>query len=78
MSQHADILDERESLRSPFLGSLVVHAGMVALPLLLHLCGVPRLNSWGNPNSRGGAGRNHSGGANSHSVAAGADQSGCE
>ena len=55
MSQHADILDERESLRSPFLGSLVVHAGMIALAVpASHLCGVARVEHWGDPNSLGG------------------------
>jgi len=54
MSQHADILDERESLRSPFLGSIVVHAGMIALPFLFTFMRGTSVEHWGDPNSLGG------------------------
>lgn len=54
MSQHADILDERESLRSPFFGSLVVHAGVIALPFLFAFMRGSTVEHWGDPNSLGG------------------------
>jgi periplasmic protein TonB len=54
MSQHADILDERESLRSPFFGSLVVHAGVIALPFLFTFMRGSNVERWGDPNSLGG------------------------
>ena len=54
MSQHADILDERESLRSPFFGSLVVHAGVIALPFLFAFMRGNTVEHWGDPNSLGG------------------------
>jgi hypothetical protein len=34
MSQHADILDEQESLRSPFLASVAFHVGIFAILIL--------------------------------------------
>ena len=79
MSQHADILDERESLRSPFFGSLVVHAGMIALPFLFRIyAGYHGRTLGGSQFSWWRSRRHHSGGANSHSIAARADQSGCK
>lgn len=54
MSQHADILDERESLRSPFFGSLIVHAGVIALPFLFAFMRGNTVEHWGDPNSLGG------------------------
>jgi periplasmic protein TonB len=54
MSQHADILDERESLRGSFFGSLVVHAGVIALPFLFTFMRGNSVEHWGDPNSLGG------------------------
>src|SRR5262252_3159186 len=31
MAPHADILDDQESLRNPFIGSMLFHAGILAL-----------------------------------------------
>lgn len=54
MTQHADILDQSESLRRPFLGSVALHVavmGSLAVMGYLESRGQP----FGNPNGGGGA-----------------------
>jgi len=51
---HADILDQRESLRGPFTGALVLHIGIiVALAIYTFLVG--RREAFGDPNAGGAA-----------------------
>ena len=55
MPAHPDILDERESLRGPFLRSLAFHFGVVGIVAawsIFNLNG--RLEHWGDPKSLGG------------------------
>jgi len=54
MAPHVDILDQRESLGRPFLGSAVLHAGLVAGILLSQVINPGRREPWGDPNSLGG------------------------
>ncbi len=51
---HADILDQRESLRAPFTGALALHAGIVgALVVYSYLLG--HREAFGDPNAGGAA-----------------------
>ncbi len=55
MPGHADILDERDSLKAPFVRSLVLHLGIAGLVFgwsYFHLSG--RTERWGDPKSPGG------------------------
>jgi TonB family protein len=54
MDAHREILDERESLRRPFLESLTLHVGTVALIVLLGLSHLAKREPWGSPDSMGG------------------------
>jgi protein TonB len=54
MDGHREILDERESLRRPFLQSLTLHAGTVGLIVLLGLSRLAKREPWGSPDSMGG------------------------
>ena len=54
MDAHREILDERESLRRPFMESVALHAGTVALIVLLGLTHLANRQSWGSPDSMGG------------------------
>ena len=77
MSQHVDILDERESLRSPLFGSLRVHAGVIALPFLFAFMRGSASRTLGRSEvARRRSRWHHSGGAHPDSIAARADQSG--
>lgn len=52
--RHVDILEERDSLRGPFLGSLVLHAGLAGLIVALTVGNVGERTPWGEPNAMGG------------------------
>ncbi|MDZ4799587.1 MAG: energy transducer TonB, partial [Bryobacteraceae bacterium] len=55
MPGHADILDERDSLKGPFLRAAALHLGIVAIVAgwsYFHLGG--RVEKWGDPKSLGG------------------------
>ena len=54
MDGFRDILDVRESLRRPLLGSLGLHAGVAALIALLGVANFAKRDQWGDPNSKGG------------------------
>ncbi len=49
-----DILDTRESLRRPLLGSLGLHAGVAVLIAALGFANFAKREQWGDPNSKGG------------------------
>lgn len=49
-----DLLDQRERLARPFLGSLAVHASLAAAAALYALAGGGVRETWGDPNSLGG------------------------
>ena len=51
---HPDILDERESLRNPLLGSMALHGLIVAAAALYAVGGGTRYEKWGDPKSLGG------------------------
>ncbi|MBE0657644.1 MAG: TonB family protein [Bryobacteraceae bacterium] len=52
--RHVEVLEERDSLRSPFLGSLAVH-GIVFAAIAASLLIKPgQAEQWGDPNSAGG------------------------
>src|SRR5258708_22930248 len=55
MPSRADILDERDSLRTPFAGSVALHAAVFGLFAIygMHLSQSNKI--WGVPNPRGGA-----------------------
>ncbi len=56
MSQHADILDERDaSLKRPLAGSLALHAGMVVFAVTFSWWGARSLTQWGVEHPLGGA-----------------------
>ena len=54
MASHIDILDERESLRKSFVGSLALHAALAGLIVAYALVGTGPRVSWGDPTSLGG------------------------
>lgn len=54
MSQHVDILDERESLRSSYLSSVGFHLAIVAVCVLYIKFGNSTVERWGDPKSLGG------------------------
>jgi periplasmic protein TonB len=51
---HPDILDERERLRSPLLGSLALHAAVLTAGLVSGYITNRAREIWGDPNSLGG------------------------
>ena len=53
MSQHADILDESESLRNPLVVSIALHLGIAALAVIYATVS-PKIERWGDPQSLGG------------------------
>lgn len=53
MPGHADILDERESIRKPFMAALGLHAAVFVTAVVWTLAGGTR-EPWGDPTSRGG------------------------
>lgn len=54
MAPHIDILDEPESLRTPLIGSAMLHTAVFATILLATMSGGGRRDTWGDPNSLGG------------------------
>jgi len=54
MDGFRDILDARESLRRPLLGSLSLHAGVAVLIAVLGVANFAKREQWGDPNSKGG------------------------
>jgi outer membrane biosynthesis protein TonB len=56
MPQHADILDERDSLAVPFVGSVVLHAAIAAGFIFLALYQQRHRVNWGFENAGGGPG----------------------
>jgi protein TonB len=54
MDGFREILDARESLRRPLVGSLGLHAGLAALIAVLGVANFAKREQWGDPNSRGG------------------------
>ena len=55
MQTHPDILDEREPLSQSLLGSIGLHAAIVALTALYYWTGgASRVERWGDPKSLGG------------------------
>jgi len=55
MPGHADVLDERESLRKPFLGSVALHAGVFGLLVLSTVAFNHTREVWGGPTHAGDA-----------------------
>jgi len=53
MPVHVDILEERESLRRPLLGSMALHAGLFSLIALYASMGQGGRVLWGNPHALG-------------------------
>jgi TonB family protein len=54
MDRHADILDQRDSLRRPLAGSLMVHAGIFGALAIASVVEWGKHEPWGDPNSFGG------------------------
>ena len=55
MTEHLDILDDQESLRTPLVGSLAAHLGIVALAFAYAAFdGGSHVERWGDPKSLGG------------------------
>jgi protein TonB len=54
MDGFRDILDARESLKRPLMGSLALHAGAAALIAIMGVANFAKREQWGDPNSKGG------------------------
>src|SRR5580704_995542 len=54
MAQHADILDQPESLRNSFIVSLLFHAAVIAGFVLLAIAYESHRELWGTPTPSGG------------------------
>jgi protein TonB len=54
MGDRRDILDQPDSLRSPFFGSLVVHGIVLSLIAFYSLAGAGHHETWGSPMALGG------------------------
>lgn len=52
--RHADVLDERDSLKRPVLASLALHAAVFGAITLMTVTNFGRKQPWGDPNSLGG------------------------
>jgi periplasmic protein TonB len=52
--RHADILEERDSLRGSFLGSLVLHAGLAGVIAAMSVMNLGERVPWGEANALGG------------------------
>jgi TonB family protein len=55
MSQYLETIDQPDSLRKPFVGSLVLHGGLVGMALLYSAVHLHKPSDWGSPNPGGGA-----------------------
>ncbi len=51
--RHTEVLDERDSLRKPLFGSVLLHAGVFASITLMTVAHLGRKETWGDPNSMG-------------------------
>ena len=54
MDGFREILDARESLRRPLMGSLSLHVGVAALIAVLGVANFAKREQWGDPNAKGG------------------------
>ncbi|MGJ5820687.1 TonB family protein [Paludibaculum fermentans] len=54
MDQHVDVLAERDSLKRPLIGSLVLHGALFGTIGLLTVFNIGKTITWGDPNSMGG------------------------
>ena len=54
MTPHVDILDERESLRGPFVQSVLLHAGVAGLLVLSTISYQHSRETWGSANTQAG------------------------
>lgn len=52
--RHVDILDERDSLKNPFFGSLALHVGLAGVVIAMTIANVGERTPWGEPNALGG------------------------
>lgn len=52
--RHADVLDERDSLKRPLVWSVVLHCVLAASIVVMTVAEVGKKVSWGDPNSLGG------------------------
>lgn len=52
--RHADILEERDSLKGPLFGSLALHAGLACAVVLVSAMNLGERVPWGEPNALGG------------------------
>lgn len=52
--RHVDILDERDSLKRPLLGSVLLHVAIFGSIAVMTIAHVGKRESWGDPNSAGG------------------------
>ena len=53
--RHVEILDERDSIRNPFLGSLILHVATFTFITIAAATHLGQRESWGDPNSLGGS-----------------------
>lgn len=53
--RHVDVLEEQDSLRSPFLGSLFLHLGVCGVIALATVTQLGKQEPWGDPNAMGGS-----------------------
>ena len=54
MNHHADILDERDSLRGPLAGSVFLHIVLAAAAVAYYTVGNRARELWGSPTASGG------------------------
>jgi protein TonB len=52
--RHVEILDERDSLKRPILGSVLLHVAVFGSIAVMSIANVGKRESWGDPNSSGG------------------------
>ncbi len=52
--RHADVLDERDSLKRPVIASLVLHAAIFGTIAVMTVTSFGKKQPWGDPNSMGG------------------------
>lgn len=54
MNRHADILDQRDSIKGPLAGSLILHGALFCALVLASTVRWGKRDPWGDPNSFGG------------------------
>lgn len=52
--RHADVLDERDSLKRPVIASVVLHAAVFGAIAVMTVANIGKKQPWGDPNSMGG------------------------